>query len=186
VDAPARIAPECPSLLLSDGTQLRLRPLQASDRDGVAALFARLSPTSRFRRFLSPKPGLSSRELTHLTDIDHRRHEAIAAVDDGDESILGVARYVTYSDCSEVADVAVEVADERHRMGIGTAVTRCVIQRARENGIRRLTATTLWENRSARALLRRVGFRPVLSTGVEIEWELKLTSELRLAILARS
>jgi hypothetical protein len=39
-------------LVLADGARFRLRPIGSEDRDGVAALFARLSPESRDRRFL--------------------------------------------------------------------------------------------------------------------------------------
>ena len=45
---------------------------------------------------------------------------------------------------------------------------------ARTNGFTLLTATTLWENRPARALLRRLGFRARASHGTEIELELEL------------
>jgi hypothetical protein len=79
-------------LVLADGTQLLLRPLSTDDRAGLTALFGRLTPESRYRRFLSPKRELMPRELTHLTDIDHHDHEAFAAIDRRDRSIVGVAR----------------------------------------------------------------------------------------------
>jgi RimJ/RimL family protein N-acetyltransferase len=161
-------------LVLADGTRFRLRPLGSADRDGVAALFARLSPESRYRRFLSPKPELTPRELAFLTDIDHIRHEAFAAVDQRDDSIVGVCRYVHVVDRPGAAEVAVEVTDELQNMGIGTALARQTVQRARANGFALLTATTLWENRPARALLRRLEFRAHTSDGSEIELELKL------------
>lgn len=50
-----------------------------------------------------------------------------------------------------VAEVAVEVADELQNMGIGTALARRLVERARANGFTLLTATTLWENKPARA-----------------------------------
>ena len=161
-------------LVLADGARFRLRPIGSEDRDGVAALFARLSPESRYRRFLSPKRELTPRELTFLTDIDHIHHEAFAAVDQRDGSIVGIGRYVHTADRPKVAELGVEVADELQRMGIGTAVARAVAQRARANGFALLTATTLWENRPARALLRRLEFRARASHGNEIELELEL------------
>jgi len=162
------------ALVLPDGSRLRLRPLGFDDRDGLAALFARLSPESRYRRFLSPKPKLTIRELAYLTDIDHVHHEAIAAVDQRDGSIVGVARYVRVADRAGVAEVAFEVADELQRMGIGTALVGRTVRCARANGITLLTATTLWENRPALALLRIFGFRARGSYGGEIELELEL------------
>jgi RimJ/RimL family protein N-acetyltransferase len=162
------------TLLLADGTRLLLRPIGSDDRDRVAALFARLSPESRYRRFLSPKPELTPRELTFFTDIDHLNHEAIAAVDQRDDSIVGVARYVRDAGRADVAELAIEVADAFQRMGIGTALASLTIQHAHANGLTSLTATTLWENRAARGLLRHHRFRARRSRGREIEHELKL------------
>ena len=92
---------------LADGTRLRLRPLVSEDRDGFAALFARLSPESRYRRFLTPKRELTPRELSDFTDIDHIRHEAIVAIDERDGAMVGVGRYVHVADRLKVADLAV-------------------------------------------------------------------------------
>jgi RimJ/RimL family protein N-acetyltransferase len=164
------------ALVLADGTRLRLRPLGSEDRDGLAALFARLSPESRYRRFFSPKPKLTPQELVYLTDADRFHHEAIAAVDPRDGSIVGVGRYVRDPDRPSVAEVAFEVADELHNMGIGTALATHLVQHARASGVVLLTAATLWDNRAARALLRRFGFRTRASQGTVIELELELDS----------
>jgi protein lysine acetyltransferase len=161
-------------LVLADGTRLRFRPLRSDDRDRLAGLFARLTFESRRRRFFSPKPALTTRELAFLTDIDHVAHEAIAAVDQRDGSIVGVARYIRVPDRLRVADVAAEVADEIQNMGVGTELAARLVDRARANGFTLLTATTLWENRPARALMRRLGFRARASHGGEIELELEL------------
>jgi RimJ/RimL family protein N-acetyltransferase len=162
------------ALMLADGTRLLLRPIRREDRERLAALFARLTPESRHGRFLSPKHELTPRELAFFTDIDHVGHEAIVALDHRDGSIVGVGRYVHVADRARVADVAVVVADELQNLGIGTALAARIVRRARVNGFVLLTATTLWENRRARALLRRLGFRACASDGREIELELEV------------
>jgi acetyltransferase len=162
------------ALLVADGRRLLLRAIGSDDRDQLAALFARLSPESRYRRFLSPKPEVTSREIERLANVDHTNHEAIGAVDPRDGSVVGVGRYVRYPDRPITADLAVEVADELQNLGIGTALARCVVHRARTNGFALLTATTLWENRPARALLRSLGFRARASRHGVIELELEL------------
>ena len=172
----ASLIPSADTLVLADGTRLRLRPLGSADRDGLAALFARLSPESRYRRFLSPKPALTARELVYLTNIDRFRHEAVAAVDPRDGSIVGVGRYVRFADRPGVADVGLEVADELQGMGIGTALATHIVQHARGHGVALLTASTLWDNRPARAILRGLGFRARASQGSVIELELELDS----------
>jgi GNAT superfamily N-acetyltransferase len=117
---------------------------------------------------------LTPRELTHFTNIDHIHHEAFAAVDGRDSSIVGVGRYVDDADRPGVAAVAVEVADELQGMGIGTALARHTVRRARANGFALLTATTLSANRPARALLRRLEFHARASEGGVTELELEL------------
>jgi GNAT superfamily N-acetyltransferase len=169
--------PPSDALVLADGTRLRIRRLGSQDRDGLAQLFARLSPKSRYRRYLSPKPVLTPRELAYLTDTDDLHHVALAAVDTRDGSIVGVGRYVRSSDRPCVAEVAFEVADELQSMGIGTRLAAELVQRARANGLAILTATTLWENASARALLKGRGFRSRASQGNVIELQLELDSE---------
>lgn len=167
-------APASDRLVLADGTPITLRPVGATDRLALASLFARLGPESRRARFFLPKPELSARELTYFTDIDHHHHEAVAAINQRDHSFVGVARYVDVPDRAGVAEVAIEVADEFQRKGIGMLLASLIIQRAHANGLELLTATTLWENRAARGLLRRHGFRARRSRGAEIEHELRL------------
>jgi len=137
-------------------------------------MFERLSFESRLMRFNTPKPRLTPRELAFLTDVDHFRHVAVAAVDRRDGSIVGTARYVQTPGRPGVADVAVEVVDDHQNRGIGTALATAVIERARENGYAMLTASTLWDNRPARALLRRLRFNPRGRYRGELDFELAL------------
>ena len=159
-------------LVLPDGTVLRVRAIGAGDREELAAFCSRLSAESRRRRFLGPKPQLTTRELTYLTEIDHLTHEALAAVDDRDGSIVGVSRYAGW-DGADVAEIAVAVADDLQGRGIGSTLTARIVQLARANGVARLTATTQWDNWRARALLRRLAFR-VRETGELLELDLAL------------
>jgi RimJ/RimL family protein N-acetyltransferase len=167
-------------LVLANGTRLRLRPVGPHDRDGVAELFARLGPKSRYRRFLLPTPELTPGEVSALTDVDHLCDEAVAAVDQRRGSIVGVGQYARDPDRPGSASVAFAVDDELQSMGIGTALARCTVARARASGFALLTATTLWENRPARALLRRLGFRACSSDGGVIELELTLSPSTKL------
>ncbi len=154
--------------------RIHLRALAREDRDGLAALFARLSPTSRYLRFFTPKRMLSDRELAYLSNIDHVDHEAIAAVDDQDGSLVGVGRYVRRSGDSETAEVSFAVIDEFQGMGVGSALAAEIVRRACANGIATLTASMLGENRAAFALARRLGFRRTGGQGAVIELALEL------------
>jgi RimJ/RimL family protein N-acetyltransferase len=161
-------------LQLDTHTSLLVRPIAPTDRDALAAAFAALSADSRMRRFLGPKRELSERELTYLTVIDHETHEALVAIDP-DGHIVGVARYAAWPPpavgCAELAFV---VVDEWQRHGIGSVLAAQVVARARENGISRLTATTFGDNRPARVLLGRLGFKPVGSADGLLSYDLCL------------
>jgi RimJ/RimL family protein N-acetyltransferase len=165
-------------LALDDGTILTIRPLERGDEGHLRELLARLSPESRYRRFLSSKPRLTPCELAKLTHIDHLRHEALAVVDEADGSFVAEARYVELTDRPGVAELAMEVADEFQNAGIGGALASQVIKRAGTAGMEKLVATTLRENAPARVLMRRLGFRPVSSQGREIVLERSLEAEL--------
>jgi acetyltransferase len=153
-------------LTLPGGERFMVRPIEADDKPGISDFFARLSEESRRRRFLGPKPRLSSRDLAFLTEVDQRRHVAIVALDDAG-AIVGVARYAAWAGEPERADMAVAVVDAWHGHGLGTALGDLLVTQARASGLAALTGSTLAFNSPAKALLKRLGFRPKgISSGV--------------------
>ena len=151
-------------MTLADGARLRVRPIDPADRGPLADAFERLSDLSRHRRFLGPKRRLTTRELEYLTEVDHVTHEALVVIDEATGHIVGVGRYATGPGPGTAAELALAVADAWQRRGIGHALALRLVERARANGITRLTGTTLADNLRARSLLDRLGFR-VLSAG---------------------
>ena len=166
------------------GASLHVRPIGPDDRERLAAAFEALSERSRQRRFLVPKPRLSSAELTYLTEVDHRTHEALVAVA-ADGRFVGVGRYACGPDDTTVADVAFAVADDWQGRGIGTALAVLIVERARLNGIGRLQATTLPENGASRKLLGRMGFEVCGISAGALEVGLDLAAAERDARLVR-
>ena len=160
-------------MTLADGARLRVRPIVPADREPLADAFHRLSDRSRLQRFLAPKPRLSARELDYLTDVDHVTHEALVAIDETSGEIVGVGRYATGSGGGAAADMALAVVDAWQRRGIGHGLAVRLVERARANGITRLTGTALADNLRVRSLLDRLGFRVrSVSAGVlEVELE---------------
>ena len=162
-------------------TELVLMPVTRFDRERLGDLFQRMSRASRHARFLHPKPRLTEAELDYFTDIDHRTHDALAAVDPRDGSVVGVARYAVMSEGATIADLAFEVADDWHGRGVGTMLLGALIRRAEANGIDGFIALTLSDNAAARALLARFGFRKMQATYGVTELRLELRAPLRLA-----
>ena len=87
---------------------------------------------------------------------------------------MGVARFV--ADAVEVdrGEVAVAVADDWQRAGLGAALLAKIIERARIVGMRSLIAATLIENVGAARLARSCGFSPTGTDSGYREYELTL------------
>lgn len=142
---------------LSDGSRVEIRAMTPADKAGLAAGFERLSSLSRYRRFLSPTPQLTAAQLAYLTEVDHRDHEALVAVEPRSRDGLGVARYVRDEDDRAAAEFAVAVADDWQNRGLGTALLRRLAARALEEEITRFTALVLAENPPVRHMLDTLG-----------------------------
>jgi GNAT superfamily N-acetyltransferase len=140
---------------LRDGSTVLIRPIQPGDKETLERGFARLSEDSRYTRFLAPMNRLSPSMLAYLTEVDHHDHEALVAIDDRSGEGVGVARYVRTE--GAIAEAAVTVADEWQGLGLGTALTSMLAERALEEGIERLTAIVLAENHEMIDLLESVG-----------------------------
>ena len=85
---------------LNDGRQVAIRPIGPDDHERLRASHARLSPESRYRRFLATKPELTSADARYLVEIDGSDHFALVATlpDEPDEPIVAVARYIRLPD----------------------------------------------------------------------------------------
>jgi nucleotide-binding universal stress UspA family protein/RimJ/RimL family protein N-acetyltransferase len=145
------------TITLRNGARVTLRPIAPEDKPLLAAIFERLSEQSRYRRFFTSKAELSAAELDYFVDVDHSDHEAIIAIDPSDGEALGVARYIRSTDDREVAEVAVTVADDWQRRGLGRALLDRLTYRARREGVRRFSALVQSENSASLGLLEGVG-----------------------------
>jgi RimJ/RimL family protein N-acetyltransferase len=160
---------------LRDGERILIRPIEPDDREELADGIRRLSPESRYRRFLSGMAGLSEKQLEYLTNVDHHDHEALVAIEPDTERGIGVARFVRSEEDREVAEFAVAVADDWHSRGVGTALLLRLTERARDEGIRRFSGSILEENRPMLNLAHELGevrVRDRAAGAVEIEVEL--------------
>ncbi len=143
---------ETRALDLSHGLTIVVRPLANGDVETVAAVFGRLGNESRRLRFNGAKPCLSDRELGDLARIDATHHALVAHVV-GDPRPAAIAQLVRSS--RESAEIAFVVADEHQHRGIGSALTRMLLDDARAAGIKEITALASGDNRAALALIRR-------------------------------
>ncbi|TYB41048.1 bifunctional GNAT family N-acetyltransferase/acetate--CoA ligase family protein [Actinomadura chibensis] len=129
--------------LLTDGTQVEIRRLAATDRDAVRALHVGLSEESLYLRFFGLNRGMASAVAERVCRPDGDDHAALGAWLDGD--LIGVAEYEPTGVPGE-AEVAMAVADRMHHRGVGTLLLEHLGSLARANGIQAFRADTLAEN----------------------------------------
>jgi GNAT superfamily N-acetyltransferase len=109
-----------------------------------------------YQRFLGARARISEKDLQYLTDLDFRRRGALAAtqVEDCEERIVGVARYMTGPGNPEGRpELGIVVEDAHQHRGIGSLLLRHLLQVASAGGVEELEAHILAENRRVVAFL---------------------------------
>lgn len=162
---------------LRDGSTMTLRPIEPDDKPLLLDEFARLSPESRRRRYLTPATDLTAEDLVYLTEVDHRRHEAVIALGE-DGRCIGVARYVQVPGNRQTAEVAAEVVDDWQRRGVASALLGDLSRRALENGVERFCAYVSSDNEVVLDALGRAGAeRTSTAQDGEIEFVVEVPRE---------
>lgn len=161
---------------LRDGSRVRVRPIVPEDKGHLVDGFRRLSPESRYRRFMASIEELSPEMLTYLTEIDYANHFAWIAfsLDDAGTPGVGVSRYVRLGEEPEVAEAAVTVVDDWHGRGLGTLLLEMLGAVALENAIRRFRGYAVEENQPIRDVLEPLGARFVHDSAGTVRVEIDL------------
>ena len=176
--------PDAVLVRLAAGGHVALRPLRRGERGPLLAVFDGMSPASRALRYLTGMARLPSSMLEPLTDVDGHRHVAWLASMHGRP--VGIARYVL--DAAGVSEVAVEVVDDHHGLGIASVLVDAVTTVAVAGGVDRVRATLIPGNEPSRRLVTRLGVRLQVVDGLlEGEGRLRLLDPPRIdrrAVLA--
>jgi GNAT superfamily N-acetyltransferase len=170
------------TVTLRDGTTVRIRLADGTEREALVAGFERFSAESRFGRFFTGVPYLTERMMQGLTpDRDH--HVAVGVFDPerpsdvGSADGLGVAvgRYIVSSRDPSRAEFALAVIDEYQGRGIGTVLLESLVIIAHLRGIETFTAEVLAENDAMLGILHRFGARRVGDgSATELSFELSV------------
>jgi acyl-CoA synthetase (NDP forming)/GNAT superfamily N-acetyltransferase len=170
-------SPWASSVVLGNGDTAYIRPLTVADKPALAAFHSRQSPESIYRRFFSPKPELSEKELDHFTAID--MVDRAALVVESHDEFIAWASYERWPGRNE-AEAAFMVDDRRQGEGIATLLLEHLAAIARSNGIERFTAEVLGDNRAMLAVFAKAGWplqRRFDSGVVDLDWDLASTDE---------
>jgi RimJ/RimL family protein N-acetyltransferase len=168
---------------LRDGSVGMVWALLPEDRKELARAYQRLTPGSKYHRFLTGVPHLSEAMLDRLVDgvdgIDHMALVLLLFDEQGLATPVGIGRLVRYDDDPHAADVAVTVAEGFRGRGVASALLAAMVAE-RPAGLERLRTTVAVDNPASLAMLRRLG-----PTTVE-EGEEGLDVEVSLVTSARS
>jgi acetate---CoA ligase (ADP-forming) len=172
------VSPDVVDVILRGGETLRLRPPRESDTEEILEFFRTLSERSLYLRFHG-FPRLGPEVAEQLVDPNWSERGALVGtfVENGRERIVAIANYVRLRDPA-VAEAAFAVADEYQRHGIGTRLVEQLAERAGREGIDRIVAEVLAENRRMLGVFEALGFelsRELAGGEVEITFPIKST-----------
>ena len=149
---------------LKDKTAVTIRPIRPEDEPLMVDFHRKLSDRTVYLRYFSPlklDQRIAHERLSRICFIDYDREMVFvverAAEQGGASSILGVGR-LSKLHGTNAAEFALVVADEWQGHGMGRELLHLVIRVARDEGLDRLTATILSDNRAMQSLARQAGF----------------------------
>jgi len=153
---------------LRGGGEYTVRPIQPSDAQMLQDLTKRLSPESRYFRFVSSMPELPPGMLSRFTLIDYDREMALCAVikedkpgEDGEpeerERFIAVSRYITNPDQTS-CEFSLVVDDTFAGQGLGTRMMHSIMEVARERGLQEIVGMVLTSNGAMLKLMQSLGF----------------------------
>jgi acetyltransferase len=151
------------SWMLKDGTPVTIRPIRPEDEPLMVKFHQALSERSVYMRYfhlISLDRRVAHERLTRICFVDYDREMVLVAEHrgaDGSSEIVAVGRLNKLVTGDE-AETAILVKDSFHRLGLGTELLRRLIEFARQDEIRRITASALAENVEMQQICRKLGF----------------------------
>lgn len=146
-------------ITLKDGRTVFNRPILHTDGPLLADLFEKLSPQSRYQRFLVTLKSLSEDMLYNFTHVDYETRCAIVAVikEERKDTAIAVARYA-YDPVEDIADLGVAVRDDWQQLGLGKQLLKKIIQIGRDHGLTRFAAVAEPQNLAIRHIFSDLGY----------------------------
>jgi acetyltransferase len=147
----------------ADGKTVTIRPIMPEDADIEQEFVKRLSPETKYYRFMNTIRELSQAQLTRLTQIDYDREMAFVALVENEPTEssgqleVGVARYATNPD-GESCEFAIVVADDWQGKGLARRLMGTIIDAARARGLKYMHGDYLTENTRMLAFVQSLGF----------------------------
>src|SRR5215203_7192308 len=135
------------TLTLLRGVEISFRVVGPADAPALQRLHARCSKRTIYLRFFGSMKKLSDEQARYFASTDGVDHFGLVALDPEDENeTIAVVRY-TREPCDERAEYAALVEDSWQGHGVGAKLTRRLIEKARDNGVRSFYALAKGKNK---------------------------------------
>lgn len=148
-------------LLLDDGRELWLRPIEPADAEPLRAGFALLTPEEVRLRFLHPLKELTPDMARRLTHLDSQREFALVAAEPlpPGEALVGAVARASIEGDGRQAEFAILVSRFLAGQGLGWLMMKRIIRWARLKRLDELYGDVLDENSQMLKLAQALGFR---------------------------
>ena len=166
---------------LEDGTQVLIRPIRPEDEPSIGRFHARLSEQSIYQRYfhlLTLDQRISHERLVKVCFGDYDRQIALVAerggAGAGESEILAVGR-LSKAHLLNEAELAVLIVDKYQGLGLGTELSRRLLEIARVEKVEQVTVDVLAENRRMLEVCREVGFHFDQPMGAVLRGSVRIT-----------
>lgn len=147
-----------------DGTEVRIRPIRPEDEPLMVQFHEPLSEQSiymRYFRALNLDQRTAHERLTRICFIDYDREMALVATrrspESGEREIIGVGRLSKFY-LGKEAEFALLISDKYQRQGLGTELLSRLLEIGRNEGVQKVMAYMLPENRGMKRIAEELGF----------------------------
>ncbi len=142
------------TLTLPSGAEVPFRAVRPGDAPALQRLHGRCGERTIYLRFFGSMEKLSDEQARYFASTDGVDHLGLVALDPEDKNeIIAVVRYAR-TPGDERAEYAALVEDRWQGQGVGADLTRQLIEKARDNGVRSFYALVKGKNKSMLSVLR--------------------------------
>ena len=148
-----------------EGQTFSVRPIRPEDEPMVVDFHENLSEQSvylRYFRSFQLDQRVQHERLTRICFVDYDRDMVLVAEHEdpetGEKQVVGIGRLTKLHGTTD-AEFAMLVVDDFQRRGIGSELLNRLLQIGREEGVERVVAYMLGENRGMRLISKRLGFQ---------------------------